>query len=56
MADDHPTTDPGEDEYGKVEGGEDEDDNANPQPPPATNASPSTRVDSEEFARANDDD
>jgi hypothetical protein len=42
MTDDHPTTDPGEDEYGKVEGGEDEDCNANPKRPPATDGSPNT--------------
>jgi hypothetical protein len=56
MTDDHPTTATDEDEYGKVGGGEDEDGNANPEPPRAENASPGARVESEEFAHANDDD
>jgi hypothetical protein len=51
MADDHPTTDPDEDEYGKVERA-----GADREPPEAVRASPDVRVEDESFAHANDDD
>jgi hypothetical protein len=46
MADDHPTTEPDEDEYGKVDTG------GQPDPEPASGEP----VESDEFAHANDDD
>ena len=46
MADDHPTTEPDEDEYGKVGEGK------QPAPKPASGEP----VKSDEFAHANDDD
>jgi hypothetical protein len=46
MADDHPTTEPDEDEYGKVGA------SAQPAPRPASGEP----VESDEFAHANDDD
>ena len=46
MADDHPTADPDEDEYGKVDTGE------QPAPKPASGEP----VKSNAFAHANDDD
>jgi hypothetical protein len=46
MADDHPTTDPDEDEYGEVD--------THTQPPPKPASGEPVR--SEEFAHANDDD
>ncbi len=46
MADDHPTADPGEDEYGEVQSG------TQPDPKPASGEP----VESEGFAHANDDD
>jgi hypothetical protein len=46
MADDHPTADRDEDEYGKVDGG------TQPEPKPASGE----QVESDEFAHANDDD
>jgi hypothetical protein len=46
MADDHSTTDPDEDEYGKVDAG------GQPDPEPASGEP----VESDEFAHASDDD
>ena len=51
MADDHPTTEPDEDEYGSVG-----DEGQDPEAPAAERASPGVRVESERFAHANDDD
>jgi hypothetical protein len=46
MAEDHPTAEPDEDEYGKVDSGK------QPDPEPASGEP----VNSDEFAHANDDD